>query len=221
MLTDPFAATAIRVCAQTAGRGVGARLACAGPRAEAFPIAGPPPVLAWAQALQQRQGPPARWAGRALLLLPLFLDRCAYLGRDERRDRAGAPVLRRDIARGHGTARWHGTGALGAPPGPRPPLPRLPTGRGPLLGWMLPEAPHHTPLPHGPPRAGHLAPRGQPTPDCPKRQAVRSAPGKDLTDHARFVWDDLIAGVSTPLVLGHIMGPVGGAAAHVHRSDAG
>ena len=82
---------------------------------------------------------------------------------------------------------------------------------------MLP----HPPLPHGPTRAGHRAPLEQPTTDFPNRQAVLADPGKDLTDHARCVWDDLLAGLATPLVRGHSMVPVGGAAEHVPRSDAG
>ncbi len=48
-----------------------------------------------------------------------------------------------------------------------------------------------------------------------------SDPVKDLADHAGFVREDLIAGLPTPLVLGHIAVPIGGAAEHVHRPDPG
>src|SRR5262249_2784518 len=131
------------------------------------------------------------------------------------------PVLRWDIARGHGPARLHRAVALGAQPGPQWLLPRLAKRRGPLIGRILQDAPHHTPIPHGPARAGHLTRLGQPPTDFSYRRAVVADPAKDLTAHARFVRDDLIAGLPTPLVLGHIMVPIGGAAEHVHRTDAG
>ena len=89
ILTDPFAAKAVRVCAQAAVIGVRARLAFPRTRAEAFPIEGIATVVALEQALQQIQGAPARLAGMALILLQLFLDRCEYLGLYERRDRDG------------------------------------------------------------------------------------------------------------------------------------
>src|SRR5712691_10203286 len=221
LLTDPLAAKAVRVCAQAAVRGVRARLACPRPRPEALPLAGLATVVAWEPALPPRQGAPARLAGRALMLLQRFLDRRASLGLSERRDRDRAPVLRRDSARGHGTARRHRTVTLGAPPGPPGLLTRLAKRRGPLRGRLLHHAPPPTPIPHGLARAGHLARLGQPAPDLPTRQAVASDPVQDLADHAGFVRDERRAGRPAPRVRGHSMVPIGGAAAHVHRTDAG
>ena len=66
ILTEPLAAKAVRVRAQTAVIGVRARLAFAGTGAEAFAIEGIATVLALEQALQQIQGAPARLPGMAL-----------------------------------------------------------------------------------------------------------------------------------------------------------
>ena len=74
MLTEPLAAKAVRVRAQAAIIRVRAGLAFAGARAEAFAIEGIPTVLALQQPLQQIQGPPARLAGMALVLLQLLLE---------------------------------------------------------------------------------------------------------------------------------------------------
>src|SRR5262249_59449899 len=48
---------------------------------------------------------------------------------------------------------------------------------------------------------------------------VRAYPGKDLAAHAGFVRDDLIAGLPTPFVLGHIAVPIGGPAEPMHHAN--
>ena len=157
----------------------------------------------------------------ALVLLQLLLNGREHLGLHERGDRDRDPVLRWDITDGDGPARLHGTVALGAQPGAQGLLARLAKRRGALIGRILQDAPHDTPIPHGLARAGHLARLGQPPTDLPNRQAVVADPGKDLADHAGFVRDDLIAGLPTALVLGHIAVPIGGAAEHIDRPDLG
>ena len=141
MLTEPLATKTVGVRAQAAVRGVRARLAWAGTRAEAFALEGIATVLALPQAWPQRQGPPVRWPGMALVLLPWLLDRGAHLGLHACWDRDRHPRLRGAITRGHGTTRWHGPVALGAPPGPQRLLARLAKGRGPLRGRRLHDTP--------------------------------------------------------------------------------
>src|SRR5262245_42580284 len=215
ILTEALAPKAIRIRAQAAVIGVGAGVAFAGARAQACAIEGIATVLALQQALQQRQGAPARLPGMPLVFWQLCLDRREHFGLHERWDRNRAPVLWRDIADGDGTTRLHGPVALGPPPGPQGLQAGLAKRRGALIGRILQEAPHHTPIPYGPARAGHLTRLGQPPTDLPHRQAVLAHPGKDLTDHAGFVWDDLIAGLSTPFIFGHIAVPIGGPAEHI------
>ena len=96
----------------------------------------------------------------ALILLQLFLDRRKHLGLHERGDRDGEPVLRRDIHRRDGPARLQRAPTLGPQPRAQRLLPRLAKGGGPLIGWILQHAPHHTAIPHGLPGAGHLAAPG-------------------------------------------------------------
>src|SRR5215475_4774453 len=198
ILTEPLAPKTVGVRAQAAGRGVRARFALASPRTEAFAIEGIATVLALQQALQQIQGAPVRLPGMALVLLPLLLHRGEHRGLHERWDRDRHPILWWDIIRGHGTTRLHGPVALGAQPGPQRCLARLAKRRGPLIGGILQEAPHHTPIPHGLARAGHFARLREPTTDLANRQAVVADPGKDLADQAGFVREDLIAGLPAP-----------------------
>src|SRR5262249_43945780 len=112
MVADTLAPKAVGVCPQTAVIGVGARFACAGTGAQAFAIEGIATVLALEHALQQIQGPSARWAGMALVLLQLVLDGREHRGLHEHGDRDRDPVLRGDIPDGDGPARLHGPVAL-------------------------------------------------------------------------------------------------------------
>ena len=219
MLTEPLTAKAVRVRAQAAIRGVRAGLPFAGARAEACAIAGRATVLALPQPLPQIQGAPARLAGMALVLLQLLLDCREYRGLHERRPRDGEPVLRRDITAGAGTARRHGTVALGAQPGPQRLLACLAKRRGALRGRMLHKAPHHTPIPHGLAGARPLTGLGQPAADLSPRQPVVADPGTDRTDHARFVRDARRAGLPAALVCGHRAVPRGGSAEDIDRPD--
>src|SRR5215510_3905579 len=149
IVADTLAPKAVGVCPQTAVIGVGARLAFAGTRAQAFAIEGIATVLALEQALQQIQGPPARLAGMALVLPQLVLDGREYFGLHQRWDRDRDPVLWGDIMDGDGAARLHGPVALG----PQLGAPRLQAGlakrRGPLIGRILQDAPHDTAVPDG------------------------------------------------------------------------
>ena len=117
----------------------------------------------------------------------------------------------------HGTARLHGTAALSSHPGPQGPLVRLPERGAALISRVLQDAPHDTAIPHSLAGAGPLARLREPTTDLANRQAVMTNPGKDLVDHASFVRDDLIAGLPTPFVLGHITIPIGGPTEHIHH----
>src|SRR5215831_3871248 len=221
ILTNPLTAKAIRVCAQAAIIGVGAWLAFPSTRAEALPVEGIATVLALEQALQEIPGAPARLPGMALVLPQLVLDGREHRGLHERRDRDRDPVLRGNITDGDGPARLHGPMALGSQPGPQGLQAGLAKRRGSLIGRILQEAPHDTPIPDGFAGAGHLASLRQPATDLANRQAVAADPGKDLADHAGFVRQDLIAGLPPSLVLGHIAVPIGRAAQHLHRPDAG
>jgi hypothetical protein len=142
MLPAPLPATAVRIRAQTAGRGLGPRRAVAGPRAAAFPVAGRATGRAWEPALPQIPGAPVRWwPGRALVLLPLLRPGRQPCGRHARGDRERAPGLRGDSPDGDGPARLHGPGALGPPPG----APRLQAGLAPRRAswrrWRLQDPP--------------------------------------------------------------------------------
>ena len=179
IVTEPLAAKAVRVRTQAAVRGVRARFAFAGPRAQAFPIKGIATVLTLQQALQQIQGASARLPGMALVLLQLLLDCRKHLGLYECRDRDRDPVLRRDIIDRHGAAWLHGPAALGPQPGAQGALARLAKSRGALIGRMLQDTPPHTPIPDGLAGAGHFARLGEPATDLPNGPAVVAHPGKD------------------------------------------
>src|SRR5215831_12568214 len=221
ILTEPLATKTVGVRAQAAVIGVRARFAFAGTRTEAFAIEGIATVLALQQALQQIQGAPVRLPGMALVLLQLLLNRGEHRGLHERWDRDRNPILWGDITRGHGTTRLHGPVALGAQPRPQRLLTRLAKRRCPLIGRILQDAPHHTPIPHGLARAGHFARLREPTTDLANGQAVVADPGKDLADQAGFVREDLIAGLPAPFVLGYIAVPIGGPAEHIHHTCSG
>ena len=176
-------------------------------------------MLALEQALQQIQGAPARLPGMPLILPQLLAHRCEHLRLHERWDRDRDPVLWWDITDGHRPAWLHGATALGTQPRPQGLLACLAKRRSTCIGWVLQNAPHHTPIPDGLAGAGHLACLGEPPTDLANRQAVASDPGKDLADHTGLVRDQLIAGLATPLILGDIAVPVGRAAQHIHRPD--
>src|SRR5262245_38179455 len=219
ILTEPLATKTVGVRAQAAVIGVRARFAFAGTRTEAFAIEGIATVLALQQALQQIQGAPVRLPGMALVLLQLLLNRGEHRGLHERWDRDRNPILWGDIRGGVGTAWWHGPVSRGAQPRPQRLLTRLAKRRCPLIGRILQDAPHHTPIPHGLARAGHFARLREPTTDLANGQAVVADPGKDLADQAGFVREDLIAGLPAPFVLGYIAVPIGGAAEHIHHPN--
>src|SRR5262249_51660404 len=199
IVADTLAPKAVGVCPQTAVIGVGARLAFAGTRAQAFAIEGIATVLALEQALQQIQGPPARLAGMALVLLELSLY-CGehlrfYKGWHGDRD----PVFRGDIARRHGTARLHRSMALGPQPGPQRLQARLAKRCCPLIGRVFQDAPHDTAIPDRLAGAGYLAGESEAATDLANRQAVAADPCKDLADDTSFVREDLIARLAIPL----------------------
>src|SRR5215831_7855282 len=222
ILAETLAPKAVGICAQTAVIGIGTRLAFAGTRTQAFPVEGIATVLALEQALQQIQSAPARvLPGMALVLLQLLLHGREHRGLHERGDGNRNPVLWGDIPDGDGPAWLHGPIALGPQPGPQRLQAGLAKRRAALIGWIFQDAPYHTAIPHGLAGAGHLACLGQPTADLANRQAVLADPGKDFADHTGLVRDDLIAGLSAPLVLGDIAVPIGGAAEHVDGPDLG
>src|SRR5262245_14170223 len=200
MLAEALAAKAVGIRPQTAVIDVGMRVAFAGTRTEAFAIEGIPTLLASEQALQQIQGASARLLlGMALLLLQLLLDGRKYLGLYQRWDGDRDPVLRRDITDRACTAWLHRPVALRAQPRAPGAQARLAKRRGAFIGWVLQDAPHHTPIPDRLADAGHLASPGQAATDLTNRQA----------------------GLATSLILGHIAVPIGGPAQHINRSDVG
>ena len=84
---------------------------------------------------------------------------------------------------------------------------------------MLQEAPHDTPSPDGFAGARHRPCLGQAAPDLAKRQAVATAPGQDLADHAPCVRQARIAGLPAPRICGHRAGARGRAAPHMPAPD--
>jgi hypothetical protein len=90
-----------------------------------------------------------------------------------------------------------------------------------LIGRILQDAPHDTPIPDGFAGARLLPSLRQPTTDLANRQAVAANPGKDLADHAGFVREDLIAGLPPPFIFSHIVVPIGRAAQHIHGPNVG
>jgi hypothetical protein len=219
MLTHPLAATAVGLRAQAAGRGVRARLALAGPGAEALPIVGLATVLAWQQAVEHRQRPATRLPGRASLRPPLRLDRRHHRRCHQRGHRDGVPRLRGDVHGRHGPPRL---------PRPSPLRPQarsqrvwagLAQGRRAHRGRRLAQPPDHPALPDPLARAGHRARPGAPATDRANRQAVAAAPVKPLADQSGCVWHEVRARLSTPLVLRDVAVARGRPAAPMDRAS--
>src|SRR5207249_10243623 len=91
------------------------------------------------------------------------------------------------------------------------------TGRRPQTGRMLHHPPHPTATPDPLPRAARLACPREPATDLANRQAVAADPVKHLADQSGFLWNDVIARLSTPLVFRDVAVAIWRSAEHIHR----
>jgi hypothetical protein len=218
ILTDAFPPEAVRIGAQATVIGVRARLALAGTGAEALPIVRIATVLALPQALEPRERPATRLPGMASMLLHLLLDRRHHLGLHNRGHRDGVPFLLGDVNGRHGPP-W-----LTRPSSLRPQarsqrfLARLAKGRRAQIRRMLSHPPDHTAIPDPLPRAGDLACPREPATDLANRQAVAADPVKPLADQSGFLWNEVRARLSTPLVCRDVAVAIGRSAEHMHRA---